>query len=395
MASYNPPVKNAEYIFYVSLRDRANTKIFKSNPTLASGDAKVSKDGGALANLTTLPAVTPAGSKSVKITLSAAEMNADNVTVILSDASGDEWCDLTVNIQTIKNGHQFDNLLGSDATTELAAKKLTIINSAGDALYLEASGGNGHGLNAAGNGSGSGIRAQGGATGHGVAALGGTNGNGIEASASTGTGQGINASGGATGGDGFRSSGGTGGHGIYGIGNATGHGIYGSGGTTSGSGLRAEASSGSGHGLHALAGGSGNDVEGDIPVAVEGVMDANLVSIDEGFEGEIPVVIEETVDANVVSIAGDAAVMQQLAVAFGCIAIGQAVTGTLTATEFTTTLTTATADALVGRLLTWRATGALEYQQRQITDYVADGGVITVSPAFTGAPSNNDWFSIA
>ena len=33
---------------------------FQTNPTLATGDAKISKDGGALANLATLPAVTPA-----------------------------------------------------------------------------------------------------------------------------------------------------------------------------------------------------------------------------------------------------------------------------------------------------------------------------------------------
>jgi len=100
MASNVPPKKNAEFIFYVSLRDQSNTKLFKANPTLAAGDVKVSTDGGAEANIATLPAVTPAGSRRVKVTLSASEMNGDNVQVTFSDATGSEWCDLTVNIQT-------------------------------------------------------------------------------------------------------------------------------------------------------------------------------------------------------------------------------------------------------------------------------------------------------
>lgn len=96
---YNPPIRGQQYIFYVSLPSQADPKTFQSNPTLATGDAKVSKDGGSLANLGTLPVVTPASSKLVKVTLSSSEMDADNVTVILSDASGAEWCDQTFNIQ--------------------------------------------------------------------------------------------------------------------------------------------------------------------------------------------------------------------------------------------------------------------------------------------------------
>lgn len=100
MASYVTPQYGVEYIFYVSLVSQANAKIMQSNPTIASGDWKVSKDGGALANLSTLPAVTPASSKLVKVTVSATEMQADNVTIIFSDASGDETCDIVINIQT-------------------------------------------------------------------------------------------------------------------------------------------------------------------------------------------------------------------------------------------------------------------------------------------------------
>lgn len=108
MATYVPAKRATEYIFYVSLVSQANTKVMQSTPTIAAGDFKVSKDGGALANLTTLPAVTPAASKMVKITLSSTEMTADNVTVVCSDASGAEWCDLTINIQTA--ARQIDDL---------------------------------------------------------------------------------------------------------------------------------------------------------------------------------------------------------------------------------------------------------------------------------------------
>jgi hypothetical protein len=78
------------------------------NPTIASGDFKVSIDGGALANLGTLPAVTPASSSMVKITLSTSEMAGANATVVCLDAAGAEWCDLTINIQTATR--QIDDL---------------------------------------------------------------------------------------------------------------------------------------------------------------------------------------------------------------------------------------------------------------------------------------------
>lgn len=108
MSSYFPAKKNTDYIFYVALAAQAQANTFQSNPTLASGDFKVSKDGGSLANLTTLPAVTPASSVMVKVTLSSTEMNADNVTVVGSDASGAQWRDIVINIQT--SAQQIDDL---------------------------------------------------------------------------------------------------------------------------------------------------------------------------------------------------------------------------------------------------------------------------------------------
>lgn len=100
MTSYVPPLLSTEFIIYVGLYSVANSGKFQVNPTIAAGDFKVSKDGGALANLTTLPTVTPAGGKQVKITLSTAEMNGANITVVCSDAAGDEWTDTIINIPT-------------------------------------------------------------------------------------------------------------------------------------------------------------------------------------------------------------------------------------------------------------------------------------------------------
>lgn len=117
MTSYVTPKKNAAFILYVGLEDQANAGLFKAAPTLATGDFKVSIDGGTLNNLTDLPTVTPTGGRMVKITLTAAEMNGDNVTVVCSDAAGAEWYDLIVNIQT--SARQIDDLstLGGTAQT--------------------------------------------------------------------------------------------------------------------------------------------------------------------------------------------------------------------------------------------------------------------------------------
>lgn len=100
-APYNPPKKGEDYIVYVPLQDFDTPGSFQANPSIASGDFKVQKDGGALANLATLPAVEPASSIWVKITLSATEMTADNVAVqCIDQTSPKEWGDLAFDIQT-------------------------------------------------------------------------------------------------------------------------------------------------------------------------------------------------------------------------------------------------------------------------------------------------------
>lgn len=100
-APYNPPVKNEDFVVYITLIDADNNLSFKANPTIASGDFQISKDGGAFANLTTLPTVTPASGVAVKISLSATEMNADNILVTgIDQTDPKEWADFSLSIPT-------------------------------------------------------------------------------------------------------------------------------------------------------------------------------------------------------------------------------------------------------------------------------------------------------
>lgn len=68
----------------------------QSNPTLASGDVQISKDGGAFANLATLPSVSPASNVRVKVVLSDAECQAKEIMLRFKDTSGDEWDEQTL-----------------------------------------------------------------------------------------------------------------------------------------------------------------------------------------------------------------------------------------------------------------------------------------------------------
>lgn len=100
-APYNPPVKGEDFVIYIALSKASDPSRFQADPTIAAGDFKVKKDAGSPANLTTLPAVDSAGEVSVKITLSATEMNADNVTIIGVDQTDPpEWADFLLSIPT-------------------------------------------------------------------------------------------------------------------------------------------------------------------------------------------------------------------------------------------------------------------------------------------------------
>jgi hypothetical protein len=100
-APYNPPVKGEDFVFRIALEDYVNPGNFKSSPTIAAGDFKVAVDATALANLGTLPTVSPSGTVLVLITLSAAEMNGDVITLVAIDqTSPKEWADLVISIPT-------------------------------------------------------------------------------------------------------------------------------------------------------------------------------------------------------------------------------------------------------------------------------------------------------
>ena len=100
-APYNPPVKNEDFQIRVALEDFVKPGRFKSNPTIVAGDFKVAIDGGALANPATIPAVSPASSVLVLITLSASEMNGDVITIVgIDQTSPPEWCDFVLSIPT-------------------------------------------------------------------------------------------------------------------------------------------------------------------------------------------------------------------------------------------------------------------------------------------------------
>src|SRR3989337_1874704 len=100
-APWNPPVKGEEFQIRIALYDLANPGSFKANPTIAAGDFKVSIDGGALADLGTLPSVSPASSIWVLITLSSTEMNGDVIAVqCIDQTSPKEWADYAFAIPT-------------------------------------------------------------------------------------------------------------------------------------------------------------------------------------------------------------------------------------------------------------------------------------------------------
>jgi hypothetical protein len=100
-APYNPPKKNEDFLFRIGLEDYSAPGEYKSTPTLAAGDFKVDIDGGGFNNLSTLPTVSPAATRAVLISLSAAEMNGDVITVQMVDqTSPKEWCDAMICILT-------------------------------------------------------------------------------------------------------------------------------------------------------------------------------------------------------------------------------------------------------------------------------------------------------
>jgi hypothetical protein len=135
------PKSGVAYQLFVVLDSRAETG-FQVNPTIAAGDFQVSTDGGAFSNLDTLPVVTPAGSRTVQVDLSAAEMTGDKVTVLGVDAAGDEWSDIFVFIDAPEDTtDDIVDYLFNNATTVVEAggtRLITVFEDDGSTIKAQA-----------------------------------------------------------------------------------------------------------------------------------------------------------------------------------------------------------------------------------------------------------------
>jgi len=118
------PKKGEAYEFFVSLTNIFDPQFFVSNPSIATGDFKVSKDGNLFSDLVTLPVVAPALSSTVKINLNAAEMSADKITVKGKDLSADQWGDILAFIDAPAGNSEttLDLLEGDKRETSLNQK---------------------------------------------------------------------------------------------------------------------------------------------------------------------------------------------------------------------------------------------------------------------------------
>ncbi len=114
------PYGTSHTLHGLQLKDRT-TGQFKVSPTLATGDFKIEKDGGAAANLATLPTVVPAGGSSLDVTFSAAELQAKQVTLRGVDAAGAEWDDVVVRVLTFGDPSAFFEFDFDSATVALSA----------------------------------------------------------------------------------------------------------------------------------------------------------------------------------------------------------------------------------------------------------------------------------
>jgi len=120
------PLKNEKYVRNMVLFDLSEPQKMKVNPTIDTGDFKISRDNGTFANLATKPIVDPPNSRNVKVTISALEMDVDKVVVIAHDEAGDEWTDggFAIDVPTGNAQSAVDLLEGDKIETSVSQKVL-------------------------------------------------------------------------------------------------------------------------------------------------------------------------------------------------------------------------------------------------------------------------------
>lgn len=161
------PRKNAIYRLYGVIVDNTGAPFGGGLTGLA---AIRSLDGAATAATTNAPTEIAANSSMFFLDLTAAEMNTDETSVKVTATNANArpfWAflypaevgDIPVDLTSI------DGLATSSALATLNLKKLNVVNTAGDAIVAQSTGGNGNGIIATGQGSGSGIFGVAGATG--------------------------------------------------------------------------------------------------------------------------------------------------------------------------------------------------------------------------------------
>lgn len=110
----------------------AGSTDLQASPTISAGDFKISIDGGAFANLATLPSVSPAAGRQVVISLGASETEMTYAIITAVDGtSPKEWRDNSWRIWTPK----FEGALcgkitsGSPTTTAFVSSQLAGTNA--------------------------------------------------------------------------------------------------------------------------------------------------------------------------------------------------------------------------------------------------------------------------
>jgi hypothetical protein len=89
------PVLGVAYDTPIQLTATA-TGEFLVDPTIEAGDVTVIKDYVSLGNIDTLPAASPAGTSSVRVDLSAAEMGAKDIVNFKDQTEPPEWEEISI-----------------------------------------------------------------------------------------------------------------------------------------------------------------------------------------------------------------------------------------------------------------------------------------------------------